>query len=234
LASEARIAAFVAIAKGDVPQESWLHLGRSITSCHGRRALLSWSGTMFEYLMPILWMKSYPNTLLDQSSTTAVHCQQREYTRIPWGVSECASSQRDSLGHYQYFAFGLRRLALRPRIYRGNVISPYSSFLALAVDTGAAVANLREMERLGWVGPYGFYEAADYGKSPQLGTCELIRSWMAHHQGMILLSVCNLLAGSAIQNYFHSEPMVTAAERLLHEKLPRAVQVERVEAEVVS
>jgi cyclic beta-1,2-glucan synthetase len=236
LASEARIAAFVAIAKGDLPQESWIHLGRSITSCHGQRVLLSWSGTMFEYLMPLLWMKSYPNTILDQSVRSAVHCQRRAYKQIPWGVSECASSQKDAMGHYQYFAFGLRALAMRPRIYAGKVISPYSSFLALAVNTRAAVDNLREMEKLGWVGPYGFHEAADYSArpDPSPGDFELVRCWMAHHQGMILLSICNLLTGSAMQNYFHAEPMVAAAERLLHERLPRAVPVEKVEAEAAA
>lgn len=230
LASEARIGAFVAIAKGDLPQESWLHLGRSITSCHGQRALLSWSGTMFEYFMPLLWMRSFPNTILDQSVRSAAHCQRKAQNAIPWGVSECACSQKDASGHYQYFAFGLRALAARPKIHRGNVISPYSSFLALAANTGAAVDNLREMERLGWIGPYGFYEAADYGTEVQPQSFELVRCWMAHHQGMILLSICNLLAGSAIQNYFHSEPMVAAAERLLYEKLPRAVPIEKVDS----
>ena len=233
LASEARMAAFVAIAKGDLPQETWLHLGRSIASCQGQRLLLSWSGTMFEYLMPVLWMKSYPNTILDQSLRAVVLCQRKAQKERPWGVSESASSQRDALGHYQYFAFGLPALAVRPDPHRGNVISPYSSFLALAVHTGAAVQNLREMERLGWVGPYGFYEAADYSAKPgrRAHDFELVRSWMAHHQGMILLSISNLLAGSAIQKYFHAEPMVAATERLLHEHLPRAVPIEKVDVE---
>lgn len=231
LASEARTAAFVAVAKGDVPQESWFHLGRSLALCQGWRTLLSWSGTMFEYLMPVLWMKSYPRTLLDQTLRAAVNCQRRalKVKKIPWGISESACSRKNDLGHYFYHAFGLRELALRPDLFSGTVISPYSSCLALAVHTGAAVDNLRQMHDLGWQGTYGFHEAADYSALPsgQSRQFELVRSWMAHHQGMILLAICNLLAGSAIQNLFHAEPMVAATERLLQERLPGAAPVER-------
>lgn len=230
LASEARTAAFVAVAKGDIPQESWFHMGRSLALCHGWRTLLSWSGTMFEYLMPVLWMKSYPRTLLDQTLRAAVNCQRKapKNNRIPWGVSESACCRKNELGHYFYHAFGLRELALRPDLFAGTVISPYSSCLALAVQTSAAVHNLRQMQDLGWQGTYGFHEAADYSASPQGESTqfELVRSWMAHHQGMILLAICNLLAGSAIQNLFHAEPMVAATERLLQERLPRGVPVE--------
>ncbi|HEV2426181.1 MAG TPA: glucoamylase family protein [Terriglobia bacterium] len=231
LASEARTAAFVAVAKGDVPQESWFHMGRAMALCHGWRTLLSWSGTMFEYLMPVLWMKSYPRTLLDQTLRSAVNCQRRaaKNRRIPWGISESACSRKNELGHYFYHAFGLRELALRPDLFSGTVISPYSSCLALAVHTSAAVHNLRQMHDLGWQGTYGFYEAADYSasRSGESGPFDLVRSWMAHHQGMILLAICNLLEGSAIQNLFHAEPMVAATERLLQEKLARTVPVER-------
>ena len=233
LASEARTAAFVAVAKGDVPQESWFHLGRSLALCHGWRTLLSWSGTLFEYLMPVLWMKSYPRTLLDQTLRAAVNCQRRvlKNKKIPWGISESACSRKNELGHYFYHAFGLRELALRPDLFSGTVISPYSSCLALAVHTSAAVHNLRQMYDLGWQGAYGFHEAADYSVFPpgESGRFELVRSWMAHHQGMILLAICNLLGGAAIQNLFHAEPMVAATERLLQEKLARAAPVERRE-----
>jgi len=235
LASEARMAAFVAVAKGDVPQESWLNLGRTLTACRGGRTLLSWSGTMFEYLMPVLWMKSYPRTILDESVRAAVQCQRRAAKRkdIPWGVSESGCSRTNELGHYLYFAFGLADLALRPEPYQGDVISPYSSFLALEVDTGKSVGNLRRMDELGWVGKLGFYEAADYPASQngKPGPFKLVRSWMGHHQGMILLAVCNLLTGSVIQSLFHAEPMVAATERLLQERLPRAVAIERPEAQ---
>ena len=230
LASEARIGAFVAIAKGDLPQESWFHLGRTLTVCHAWRTLLSWSGTMFEYLMPLLWMKSYPRTILDESMRSAVQCQRRASKEkgLPWGISESGCSRKNHLGHYLYSAFGLAALALRPEPYPSDVISPYSSVLALGVNTSAAVENLRRMDQLGWVGRFGFYEAADYSAEQTGKPCqfELVRSWMAHHQGMILLAVCNLLTGSVIQNLFHTEPMVAATERLLQERLPRTVAIE--------
>jgi len=234
LASEARTAALVAIAKGDLPQESWFRMGRALTLCYGHHTLLSWSGTMFEYLMPAVWMKTYPRTLLDQTLRSAVDCQRKTQKEksIPWGISESAWSEKNELGHYVYHAFGLRSLALRPDLFSGTVISPYSSCLALGVNTTAAVANLRHMHHLGWLGDYGFHEAADYTpfSDIQPEKFELVRSWMAHHQGMILLSVCNLLAGSAIQNLFHAEPMVAATERLLQERIPRGVPIERTAA----
>jgi hypothetical protein len=234
LASEARTAAFVAIAKGDLPQESWFRMGRALTFCYGDQTLLSWSGTMFEYLMPAVWMKTYPRTLLDQTLRSAVDCQRKAQRQksIPWGISESACSQKNDLGHYVYHAFGLRDLALRPDLFSGTVISPYSSCLALGVNTTAAVANLRHMHQLGWLGDHGFHEAADYTPSSEVQPerFELVRSWMAHHQGMIFLSVCNLLAGSAIQNLFHAEPMVAATERLLQERIPRGVPIERTAA----
>jgi hypothetical protein len=231
LASEARTAAFVAVAKGDIPQESWFSMGRTLTVCDGWRALLSWSGTMFEYLMPVLWMKSLPRTLLDESVRSAVRCQRRASKKTPWGISESGCSRKNGSGHYEYYAFGVPGLAMRPDPFPGTVISPYSSFLALAPDTSAAAENLRWMHELGWVGRYGFYEAADYSasKTGKPEDCEIVRSWMAHHQGMILLAVCNLLTDSAIQNLFHTEPMVAATERLLHERLPRAILIDEPE-----
>lgn len=237
LGSEARTAAFIAIAKGDVPQESWLHLGRAHARYAGHRVLLSWSGTMFEYLLPALWMRTYPHTILDQTLRAVVRCQRAATKKkhIPWGISESACKHRDSSGIYQYYAFGLRRLAMRPKTYKGLVISAYSSFLALQVDAPNALRNLRSMKKRGWVGPYGFYEAADFTRC-NLGNGEepeVIRSWMAHHQGMILLSICNFLSDSLMQDLFHSEPMVAATERLLHELLPRTVRVDRFEQQEV-
>jgi cyclic beta-1,2-glucan synthetase len=231
LASEARATAFVAIAKGDVPQESWSYLERAHTTCDGKRVLLSWSGTMFEYLMPALWMRTYPNTLLDYSLRSVVACQRKatKDKHIPWGISESAHSEKDDAGNYQYHAFGLRALALCPTMHPGLVISPYSTFLALTVDASTALKNVRVMGQMGWQGPLGYYEAADFSPTrvQKSGDYELVRCWMAHHQGMIILSICNLLRGSAIQNLFHAEPMVSATERLLHEKLPRTIPVDR-------
>jgi hypothetical protein len=185
----------------------------------GRACLLSWTGTMFEYLMPALWMKTFPNTLIYRSLEAAVQIQ-RDHLKsfpgnIPWGISESGFATTDSLGRYGYQAWGIPSLALKYGAEDGPVISPYSTFLALPILRGEAIANLRRMTALNWTGPYGFYEAADYtlGKEPQL-----VRSWMAHHQGMSLLALTNLLRDNIFQRWFHANPRVKASELLLHEK----------------
>ena len=219
LASEARIAAFIAVAKGDIPQEVWLRLGRAHTTSHGEGVLLSWTGTMFEYLMPTLWMRHYPETMLDHTTRAAARLQ-RDYGRrrgVPWGISESACLS-DSSSEYGYGPFGLPELAMRRPEPHALVISPYSSFLAAAVDPTAAVENLRQMEEFGWLGRYGFYEAIQYTEAGG----EAVRMWMAHHQGMSLLAIANLLCDNPLQRYFHSEPQVMATELLLHERLPVA------------
>ena len=224
LGSEARTATFIAIAKGDIRQEAWFHLGRARALEQGEAALVSWSGTLFEYLMPLLWMRSFSGTMLDQGMAAAVICQQR-YARkrnIPWGISEAAFSARDHKGIYQYAPFGLPGLAVDPDASRDLVVAPYASFLALLVEPSSSTRNLTTMWQKGWFGRYGFYESADYSNGQELGTkeYELIRCWMAHHQGMSLLAVCNLLTQSSLQRWFHQEPRVMATELLLHEKVP--------------
>ena len=219
LASEARIAAFVAIAKGDVPLDAWIHLGRTHTALEGERALLSWTGTMFEYLMPLLWMRHRPGTITERSAVMVVRFQRRfaARRRVPWGISESGFCAGEGLD-YGYRAFGIPALALKRAEADALVVSPYSTFLALMVDPAAAIANLRREESLGWLGRYGFYEAVDYGHpSP-----EIVRSWMAHHQGMSLLAACNLLFDRPMERYFHAEPQVLATELLLEERVPRA------------
>jgi cyclic beta-1,2-glucan synthetase len=221
LASEARTCLFVAIAKNDVQPESWFSLGRVQTLDQGRPVLLSWSGTMFEYLMPSVWMRTYPDTLLERSRIGAVRAQRTfAATRhIPWGISESAYSRTDHAGTYQYSAFGLPSLALRKGEMEALVVSPYSTFLALLVDASAALKNLRRMNRLGWSGRYGFFEAADFTSSKSSWRrYELIRCWMAHHQGMSLLSMANLLHQGVVQHWFHCNPRVQATELLLQEK----------------
>jgi hypothetical protein len=222
LASEARTAVFVAIAKSAIPQESWFLLGRPQTLDHGRPILVSWTGTMFEYLMPTIWMRTYPGTLLERSCIGAVRAQQA-HTRpkqIPWGISESAGSELDDAGNHCYFAFGLARLALQKDRMKALVISPYSTFLALQADAAEALENLRRMSRLGWVGPYGFYESADFTSSRRSWRrhYELVRCWMAHHQGMSLLSTANYLYDGLVQHWFHREPRIQATELLLQEK----------------
>jgi cyclic beta-1,2-glucan synthetase len=234
LASEARLATFIAIAKGDISQESWFQLGRDHTLSMGERALLSWTGTMFEYLMPPLWMKVYPNTIHAQSLHAVVRGQQ-QYGRnygVPWGISESAYSDRGPQGEYLYRAFGLPALALDPNLEPDVVIAPYATCLALLVDAQNALKNLRLMHDMNWLGPFGFYEAADYRRSwgKPSPIAELTRCWMAHHQGMSLLAICNLLTHGSIQRLFHQEPIVVANERMLHEKVPRqSVVVPQVE-----
>lgn len=219
LCSEARIGAFVAVARGDASQQSWFKLGRIHTVAYGRPALISWTGTMFEYLMPALWMRAYPDTLVTRTLTNVVEIQRafaREHGGIPWGISECGYAEKDDRGHYHYLAFGMPSIALKWDAIAGPVISPYSTFLALMVDELEALKNLKRMQAMGWVGAYGFYEAGDYQKS--LKKPELVREWMAHHQGMSLLAVLNLLHDNLVQEWFHANPNLKATELLLHEK----------------
>jgi hypothetical protein len=229
LASEARIAAFLAVARGDLPQQSWLNLGRSHTRAFGRFLLLSWTGTMFEYLMPALWMRSFPDTLIARTLNSCVKVQQA-FARvhdIPWGISESGFALKDESGHYQYHAFGIPQTALKFDATAGPTVSPYSTFLALVVDPHEALCNLHRMADAGWVGAYGFYEAADYSSSP--GSAVLVREWMAHHQGMSLLAILNLLHGNIVQEWFHANPLVRSAELLLNE-LPVKKAVLRAQA----
>ncbi len=223
LASESRIATFVAIAKGDIPQECWFHLGRAHTLVGGERVLLSWTGTMFEYLMPALWMRSYPDTIMDQTIRAVVRVQ-REYGRrkgVPWGISEavCLGRTEDEWG---YAPFGIPTLAMESSHAKSLVISPYSSFLATCVEPAWAADNLRRMQEFGWLGRYGFYESIDYSQAGG----EAMRMWMPHHQGMSLLAIVNLLFDGTFQQYFHAEPQALATELLLHERLPASALVE--------
>jgi len=185
--------------------------------------MLSWTGTMFEYLMPSIWMRSYPNTLLDRASLAAVRSQQAYAASkgILWGISESACATRNEVGDYHYEAFGVPKLALKKNETDPLIVSPYSTFLALTVDRQAALRNLHRMDALGWFGSYGFYEAADYTGSRRgfwRGRCELVRSWMVHHQGMSLLALANFLCDNVVQRWFHSDRRVQATELLLQEK----------------
>lgn len=224
LASESRTATFIAVAKGETVQDSWFRLGRTHTLCEGESVLISWTGTMFEYLMPVIWERSHPNTLLDRATQSAVRAHQSfgNRHRVPWGISEAAFSRRDADGNYQYHAFGLPGLALSVARENTLVISPYSSCLALMVDPVTAVENLIRMSRYQWMGDYGFFESADYSSShPRLfgnRKYELVKCWMAHHQGMSLAAICNVLRGSPFQRWFHAEPLVQASDLILQER----------------
>jgi len=193
---------------------------------------------MFEYLMPTLWMRLYPNTLLDRSARSAVRIQQiygRKH-RVPWGISESGWCEQNSEGHYQYKAFGIPQIALKGGEAPRLVISPYSAALALMVDPEAALANLSREAGLGWNGSCGFYESVDYGSPKRRflpwrrGT--IVRMWMAHHQGMIMLALANWLTDGAFVGWFHSEPRVQATELLLQEKPLRAKPMSDVRPDI--
>lgn len=217
LASEARIATFLAVARGELPQQSWFKLARDYTFVFGTHVLISWTGTMFEYLMPSLWMRSYPHTLLAENLTACVRVQQAFARKlgIPWGISESGAARKDDAGHYHYQAYGVPQIALFYEATAGPVVSPYSTFLALRIDPEEAIRNLRHMVSANWVGAYGMFEAADFTASSH--SPELVREWMAHHQGMSLLALLNYLCDDIVQQWFHANPLIQSAELLLHE-----------------
>jgi cyclic beta-1,2-glucan synthetase len=231
LASEARTAVFIAIAKGEVPQESWFQLKRSYRTYKREAVLLSWSGTAFEYLMPCLWLRGYPNTLLERGVGSIIRAQQKfaRERKIPWGISESSCAERNPDGHYRYYPFGVPGLALRRDDCSGDlVVAPYASFLALMFDLEGSLENLRKMKELGLLSAYGFYEAADFTprRNAEPNGHVVVRNWMAHHQGMSLVAAVNVLCDSAMQHRFHAELRVAAIERLLHERQPRVLPYE--------
>ncbi|MBI5879881.1 MAG: hypothetical protein HZB53_19720 [Chloroflexi bacterium] len=229
LASEARLTSFMSIAQGQAPMRHWFKLDRTLTHTTGSTALLSWGGTMFEYLMPVLWTNSYERTLLHQTCRVAVRSQiaYGDAHGVPWGVSESGYAAVDYQQNYQYHMFGVPDLSLRREPDSSLVIAPYATFLALPFEPQAAWRNLQRLAREGAVGTFGYYEAVDYTSSrrPKGQRFSLVRSYMAHHQGMSLCALDNLLNDGILQRRFHREPMVAASEVLLQEKLPRHVPI---------
>jgi cyclic beta-1,2-glucan synthetase len=225
LASETRLASFLLIAQGQVPQKHWFALGRLLTSHGGDLSLLSWSGSMFEYLMPRLLMPSYENTLLEQTCKAAVS-RQIEYGRqraVPWGISESCYNATDALQVYQYRAFGVPGLGFKRGLGEDLVIAPYASALALTVTPPEACRNLQRLAADGLLGGYGFYEAVDYTPSrvPRGKNHAIVRSFMAHHQGMSLLAFEHVLLNRPMERRFMSDPLVRATELLLQERVPK-------------
>ena len=224
LASEARMAVFAALAKGDVPQETWFRLGRAHLKVGEQCVLGSWTGTLFEYLMPLLWMRSYPNTLLDTSIHGVIEVQKKAAAKgnVPWGVSEAAYGARDEQGCFQYHAFGVPAVALKETRAAKElprwVAAPYSLFLGLQADPEGALKTLKAMQKHGWSGRYGLYESVEFDGGWESG--RPVKSWMAHHQGMALVAVCNVLCGYPFRRWFHADPHVASAELLLHERIP--------------
>ncbi|NEZ46769.1 cyclic beta 1-2 glucan synthetase [Clostridium niameyense] len=221
LASEARQTSFVAIAKGDIPQENWSVLGRGLTYMgNGLKGLASWSGTMFEYFMPLLIMKNYPNTLLDQTYNSVIKAQKNYTKNIPWGISESGYYNFDADSNYQYKAFGVPGIGIKRGLSRDLVISPYSTILALQRDVKSAMNNINKLISIKTLGRYGFYEAIDYTKNRLSKEQDkaVVKSFMVHHEGMSLMALDNVLNNNILQKRFHSIPAVKATELLLQEK----------------
>lgn len=242
LASEARLTSFIAIAKGDIPVSHWFHLGRSLVKTSGGTTLVSWSGSMFEYLMPCIVMNSPESSLLEESCRSAI-ARQIEYgheKNVPWGFSESAYNRRDLRLTYQYSNFGVPDLGLKRGLDADTVVSPYSTIMAAMFEPALAAANLRRLQKLGAEGRYGFFEAVDFTSSrlPEGQTSSIVKAYMAHHQGMALVALANVFRDSAMQRRFHADPTVQATELLLQERTPHSVGTlptveDNIEAEVV-
>ena len=224
LASEARIASLIAIAKGDVPQSHWQHLGRPVTKVNGKQVLLSWSGTMFEYLMPALFTKNYSGTFLSDSCYAALeaHMSYGRERKVPWGISESGYFAFDVNLNYQYRAFGVPDLGYKRDLPEDLVIAPYASLIGLSLQPQVVLENMAHLEQLNMLGRFGYYEALDYTKTrlPIGQSHAMVQSYMAHHQGMILLAACNYLSDDMIVQRFHADERIQSVELLLQEKIP--------------
>ena len=227
LASEARLASFFGIAKGDLPTKHWFRLGRPIVPVGARGALMSWAGSMFEYLMPTLVMQEQQGGILNQSSQLAVRRQIDQGRRrgFPWGVSESAFNARDPEMTYQYKTFGVPSLGIKRGLASQAVVAPYATILASQFQPAAAVANLARLQGLGALGGYGFFDAIDFtpARLPENTSHVVVRNFMAHHQGMAITAISNVVHCGRMRERFHSDPVIEAAELLLQERAPRAV-----------
>ncbi|MFZ3033545.1 MAG: glucoamylase family protein, partial [Parvibaculum sp.] len=237
LASEARLASLFAIAKGDVATRHWFRLGRAATPIGNGSALISWSGSMFEYLMPSLIMRAPVGSLLEQTNRLVVERQQSygQSLGIPWGISESAYNARDMEFTYQYSNFGVPGLGLKRGLSENVVVAPYATGLATMVDPQAAQRNYARLTAMGARGRYGFYEALDFTRSrlPDGKNVAIVRNFMAHHQGMTIAAIANCLHKGQMRARFHREPMIQASELLLQERMTRAVAIAPPQAEAV-
>ncbi len=237
LASEARLASFVAIAKGEIPARHWFRLGRAMTPVDRGSALISWSGSMFEYLMPSLVMRAPAGSLLEQTNRLVVRRQMKYGAElgVPWGISESAYNARDLELTYQYSNFGVPGLGLKRGLSENAVIAPYATALAAMVNPEAAAQNFAALLKAGGLGHFGWYEALDYTPSrvPEGENVAIVRAYMAHHQGMTLVAIADALNDGAMRSRFHAEPIIQATELLLQERTPRDVAVARPRAEEV-
>jgi cyclic beta-1,2-glucan synthetase len=224
LASEARLGSFIAIARGDVPVEHWFSMSRPYGAIGRRQVLLSWAGTMFEYLMPLIFQRSQGNSLLDKAAreAVAIHIAYGRQRRVPWGISESAFGDLDLNKTYQYKAFGVPELGLKRGLEEEVVVTPYATLLALNVAPREAVLNLKRLASLGLLNDYGYYEAVDFRRqmSREGERGVIVQAYLTHHQGMGFLSLTNFLHGNPIQRHFHADARVRAVEPLLYERIP--------------
>ena len=229
LASEARLTSLFAIAKGDLPTEHWYRLGRQVVPIGARAALISWSGSMFEYLMPPLVMQERQGGILNQTNNLIVREQMNHGRRldIPWGISEAAFNARDHELTYQYTNFGVPTLGLKRGLGQNAVIAPYASILASQYFPEASLENLERLRALGALGTYGYHDAVDFTPTrvPDGKKCAVVYNYYAHHHGMSIAAVANVAFNGLLRSLFHADPVIEAAELLIQEKAPREIQV---------
>ncbi len=229
LASEARLASYIAVARGEINKKHWFRLGRKLTQADGYKGLVSWSGTMFEYFMPLLFMRNYENSLLDTTYKFALKVQKKygHKRNVPWGISESAYYAFDVDMNYQYKAFGVPELGFKRGLGNELVVAPYATFLALTTDPKGTVQNILRLKEEGMDGNYGFYESVDYtpAKAALRGSGYIVKVFMAHHQGMIVLALSNYFYDNIMQRRFHANPVIRAAEYLLQERMPHKVSI---------
>ncbi len=237
LASEARQASLIAIAKNDIPSKHWQNLSRTLTTMNGYKGLVSWSGTAFEYLMPNINIKTYPSSLIDESCKFML-MSQMEYAKklgIPWGISESAFNLKDLNSNYQYKAFGIPWLGLKRGLADEMVVSAYGSILAIFTMPKEVIANIKKLEELGMYQKYGFYEAVDYTpeRLKKKQKYEIVKNYMAHHQGLILISINNLINNNIIQKRFSKNPEIQAVDVILQERMPKDVIITKEKKEKI-
>lgn len=238
LASECRTTSYIAVVKREVPVSHWFKLGRSLASIDGFKGLVSWTGTMFEYFMPTLTMKSYRNTLLDETYKTVLKAQIKygKARNVPWGTSESGFYTFDLMLNYQYKAFGVPHLGLKRGLINDMVVSPYSTILGLPFSPRECISNMKALISSGLEGEYGFYEAVDYTPSRLINNSKLgiVESFMTHHQGMNLIALNNYLNNKIMIDRFHSSPMIKAGEFLLQERFPLRVIITKEHKEIIA
>ena len=226
LASEARTASLVSIAMNEVPRSHWLHMSRPITSIHNIPTLISWNGSMFEYLMPNLFTHTYPDTLLELTSKGVVIAQidYAKHKQVPWGISESSYYRFDQAENYQYQGFGLPALGRKRGLADDLVIAPYASLMAVDVNPKAVIANIKALKKEGALGQFGFYESIDYtpARLPVGKDKAVVKTYMAHHQGMILVALGNYLSDTSLVDLIHEDPRIESTELLLQEQIPHA------------